>query len=245
MALLAGLIVLFLSKRFGYTSRVSNIARALDFEGVGVLLTKEDLGKDTGPLLLSIVGHVFDVSAGAQFYGPGKPYGSFARRDATRAFATGDFELDLTESIEGLSEQECSSILSWLGFYKKSTKYHFVGYVQDGIFFDIQEDGRAQRSAVFHDLMRCAHALERVEDKYEKCFARFEFKQKMHTKSCSPGISVPRRALVSDKREHFRETCICVPAEDSQGHRDLKVYPGCDPSASQCEYAGDISESEL
>ena len=229
-----------------YSYQKSSIARAIDFDDTGVLVTKKELGQDNGPLLLSIVGHVFDVSAGAHFYGPGKPYGSFARRDATRAFATGDFESDLTESIEGLSEEECSSILSWLGFYKKSSKYHFVGYIRDGAFFDIQEDGCAKRSVVFHDLIRCARAMEQIkDDAHEKCSARFDLKQKMHTKKCSPGISVPRRALISGEREYLREKCICVPVEEAQSRKDVQLYPECDPSASQCAYAGDLSESEL
>ena len=131
--------------RINYTYATSSIAKSKDFDGIGVLMTKEELARDHGPLLLSIVGHVFDVSAGAHFYGPGKPYNSFTRRDATRAFATGDFESDLTESIEGLSEKECSSILSWLSFYKGSSKYHFVGYVRDSVFFDVEQDGRAKK----------------------------------------------------------------------------------------------------
>jgi hypothetical protein len=39
----------------------------------------------------SIVGHVFDVSNGRGFYGPGGGYDFFAFRDGSRAYATGDF----------------------------------------------------------------------------------------------------------------------------------------------------------
>ena len=39
----------------------------------------------------SIVGHVFDVSKGAEFYAPGNGYDFFAFRDGSRAFVTGTF----------------------------------------------------------------------------------------------------------------------------------------------------------
>ena len=42
-------------------------------------------------LLLSVAGHVFDVSAGAKFYGEGGGYSFFVGGDYTRAFATGNF----------------------------------------------------------------------------------------------------------------------------------------------------------
>jgi hypothetical protein len=59
------------------------------------------------PIYLAIVGHVFDVSKGEQFYAPsdekeggkeGGGYGFFAFRDAARAYVTGDFT---KEGIEG------------------------------------------------------------------------------------------------------------------------------------------------
>ena len=42
-------------------------------------------------LLLGIVGHIFDVSDGSRFYGPGGGYSFFSGGDFTRAYATGDF----------------------------------------------------------------------------------------------------------------------------------------------------------
>lgn len=226
----------------------ANIARSVSqFDGVGemLLLAKEELSVNEDPrLLLSIVNHVFDVSAGAQFYGTGKPYGPFSGRDATRAFATGDFEADLIESAEGLSRDECSSILSWLGFYKKSSKYHFVGYLKDGIYFDVHEDSSVERSSAFHDLIECAGALQEDATR-EKCLQKFDFKLTVHTKRCSPGVSVPRRALVSSgERDHFREECICVPVAEAD-RKDVRPYLGCDPMAGHCQYEGDLSESEL
>ncbi|CAI7864698.1 unnamed protein product, partial [Closterium sp. NIES-53] len=43
------------------------------------------------PLLLGILGDVFDVTKGRKHYGKGQGYNHFAGRDATRAFVSGNF----------------------------------------------------------------------------------------------------------------------------------------------------------
>jgi hypothetical protein len=50
---------------------------------------QEELQADTR-LLLSLLGHVFDVAGGEEFYGPGEHYRGFVGRDASRAFVTGE-----------------------------------------------------------------------------------------------------------------------------------------------------------
>jgi len=101
------------------------------------VITRETLTAahgDAPRLLLSIVGHVFDVSEGRDFYGKGGGYGFFAGTDATRSFATGDFTNDLNDSVEGFTEQQCMAIESWLTFYRESPKYPFVGYLQGSAY---------------------------------------------------------------------------------------------------------------
>ena len=46
-------------------------------------------GVDGAPAYVALRGRVYDVSAGAKFYGAGKPYHHFVGHDASRAFATG------------------------------------------------------------------------------------------------------------------------------------------------------------
>ena len=212
-----------------------------DSDGDRLLISSHEL-EHSDRLLLSIVGHVFDVSAGSRFYGSNKPYGSFVGRDATRAFATGDFEKDLRQEIDGLHEDECSSILYWLGFYKKSNKYPFIGYLQESIYFDFSDEGRV-KSEHFTNLMRCANALkEQEEDKHEKCVSTYDFRQKIHTKRCVNGV--PRRALITKPHEHFKEKCICVPSDEVDTRRDVHHFDGCEPMAKQCKYGGNL-EGEL
>ena len=50
-------------------------------------------------LKVAICGQVFDVSKGAEFYAKGAGYGFFAGRDASLAFATGNFKTNLTDNV--------------------------------------------------------------------------------------------------------------------------------------------------
>jgi hypothetical protein len=63
-------------------------------------------------LLLAVLGEVFDVSQGARHYAPGRSYAFFTGRDASRAFATGDFsEAGLIDDLDGLPPSE----VMWAG----------------------------------------------------------------------------------------------------------------------------------
>ena len=50
-------------------------------------------------LKVAICGQVFDVSKGAEFYAKGAGYAFFAGRDASLAFATGNFKTNLTDNV--------------------------------------------------------------------------------------------------------------------------------------------------
>jgi membrane-associated progesterone receptor component len=43
---------------------------------------------------------VFDVSRGANFYGPSGPYGNFAGRDASRGMAKQSFEMEMLAPLD-------------------------------------------------------------------------------------------------------------------------------------------------
>ena len=44
-------------------------------------------GKDDNHICIGVKGEIYDVTRGSNFYGPDGPYGAFAGRDASRAFA--------------------------------------------------------------------------------------------------------------------------------------------------------------
>ena len=77
---------------------------------------------------MGTAGKVFDVTAGASFYGPGGPYGVFAGKDASRGLA----KMDLKPSefgISDLSPSEKNTLKEWA--QKFSDKYPQVGVIVD------------------------------------------------------------------------------------------------------------------
>lgn len=71
---------------------------------------------------------VFDVSSGADFYGPGGPYNIFAGKDATHGLATSSTDpTKVTGDISKLTEHQKDTHLQW--YAKYTSKYPVVGYV--------------------------------------------------------------------------------------------------------------------
>lgn len=84
------------------------------------------------PLWLAVRGRVYDVTRGANFYGPGAPYHKFVGKDATRAFGTGCTEPDcLIASLAGLDEHQLREADRWVEYYALHDKYAFVGTLHD------------------------------------------------------------------------------------------------------------------
>ena len=80
----------------------------------------------TKPLLIGIRGHVYDVTRGRDFYGPGGPYGMFAGKDCTRALAQVSFDEELfTGDIEGLESDELDKLEEWIEMFEG--KYRRIG----------------------------------------------------------------------------------------------------------------------
>ncbi|XP_066602961.1 membrane-associated progesterone receptor component 1-like [Prorops nasuta] len=84
------------------------------------------IGSD-GRILIGINGSVYDVTKGAQFYGPNGPYSAFAGKDASRGLATFDVEAAM-ESYDDLSDltiTEMNSMKEWEEQFKE--RYDYVG----------------------------------------------------------------------------------------------------------------------
>lgn len=85
-------------------------------------------GSDGKPILISLFGRVYDVSAGKKFYGPGGPYQNFGGHDVTYSLSTGCRTDDcLFMSVEDLDEKLMKEGKRWLSFFHLHDKYPLVG----------------------------------------------------------------------------------------------------------------------
>ena len=78
------------------------------------------------PILLAILGRVYDVNKAERTYGAEGSYNFFAGVDGTRAFVTGEFnEEGLTDDLDGFTPLQIGEIDGWVKFYDKT--YTYVG----------------------------------------------------------------------------------------------------------------------
>jgi len=127
-------------------------------------LKKYTGGPDSPGLYIALLGVVYDVSKGSQYYGPGGGYSFFAGRDASRAYVTGQFEEPgLVSNVDGLSSGDYLGLEEWSSFYQKD--YTKVGVVS-GTFYD-GEGGVTQHWKDLQDWIAQAH-LDKDKDDVEK-----------------------------------------------------------------------------
>lgn len=91
-------------------------------------LKKYDGNQPDGRVLVAVNGHVYDVTKGRRFYGPGGPYAAFGGRDASRGLATFNVTSSDTEEYDDLSDldtMEMESVREWELQFKE--KYEYVG----------------------------------------------------------------------------------------------------------------------
>ena len=134
------------------------------------LLTKEELAKHgfngpNKPLLLAVMGRVYNVEKGKDhYYGPNGGYNFFSGRDGTRAFVTGEFnEKGLIDDIRGLKPAEINELQTWIDFYNKD--YTFYGKVI-GAFYD--KDGRPTEELTYFEEMKEKYKVLKKDEKNEQ-----------------------------------------------------------------------------
>jgi len=116
--------------------------------------------KDKSPIWLSVMGQVYDVTAGKQYYGPKSGYKFFAGKDASASFATGEFnekglEFDIHNNA---TKKDIQAIEHWRKFYAEHDIYKFVGVLADGRFYD-EENGNPT-----HLLKKWRMNIKKIED---------------------------------------------------------------------------------
>lgn len=230
---------LLTSSFFGVTLLVALVAVFLKFNSGQKLFTAEELAlyngtDDSLPILLGILGSVFDVTKGKSHYGAGGGYNHFAGRDASRAFVSGNFTGDgLTDSLQGLSSTEVHSVVGWRDFYLKS--YKFVGRLV-GRYYDSQGNPTKYLKGAEAKAARGAQLMEKqkiMEAKQPSCNSRWSQDDGGEV-WCDDGFPrLVQRPLEIALTGKMSKRCACYN-EDQLGQPGLEVYEGCDYLAKRC-----------
>lgn len=99
---------------------------------------------DVDSIYISILGRVYDVTAGKRFYGPGGKYQIFAGREVTKALAAGCLREECIGSKStlkdkdelfdfDLNEKTMQEAKKWMAFFETHDKYTLVGFLKDSI----------------------------------------------------------------------------------------------------------------
>jgi len=209
------------------------------------LWKKEDLAQydgsdETKPILLAVIGEVFDVTKGGKHYGKEGGYSGFAGKDGSRAFVTGKFDAaGLTSDTSGLKSKEIISIDDWLVFYRKD--YTICGKLI-GHYYNAKGEGTAAKTAYDDDLEKARKvAIQEEEEKQEwpGCNSRWSDKEG-RSLWCSTESGGVKRPWIGRPRQFFNQAsqekrCVCAPENKLKDPR-LKEYDGCDPQASGCSW---------
>lgn len=203
------------------------------------LFTVQDLaiynGSDNGlPILLGILGSVFDVTKGKSHYGQGGGYNHFAGRDASRAFISGNFTGDgLTDSLVGLSSTEVKSVVEWRDFYVRT--YVYVGKLV-GRYYDGEGSPTKYLKGVEAKAARGAQLMEKQkkeEAKIPGCNSKWSQDEGSEV-WCDDGYPrLVQRPLEIALTGKMSKRCACFKQTDLD-QPGLEVYEGCDYLSKVC-----------
>lgn len=204
------------------------------------LFTAEELSAYDGKngLHLAVLGLVYDVEKGSQYYAKGQSYHHFAGRDASRAFVTGDFaDSGLRDDVLDLKPEELLGLQKWTEIYAKD--YPVVGKMI-GRYYD--ETG--QPTGYLKEVQKAtegAHNLEKAREERKKllppCNSEWlqESGGRVWCTTSSGGIErewagVPRHLF---EPETGKTRCACV-RESDLGNPNLKEFANCPKNSESC-----------
>lgn len=116
----------------------------------GFTMTAEELalmnGKDEDtPLYLSVLGHIYDVSANRRTYGPGKNYHGLIGHDSTVEFGLGclpgDTGCEVLPHIDDLTAEDWREAEKWAEMYHNHDKYVYIGELVASVVDKVAEKG--------------------------------------------------------------------------------------------------------
>ena len=188
--------------------------------------TRETLALHDGqdsqkPLLLAVLGEVYDVGPGAQFYGPAGGYHALAGRDGSRSLHTGEFDpKDVVATVSDLGDEALKDVLDWRDFYRTHDKYRFVGFLE-GPYFD--KEGKPTHE---HDLVAKKHnviadatvTLQELRERFKSCNQRSHSENTFYEIWCDdsyhdgPGSTPVHIAFTVSGQNHDWCTCLTQAA---------------------------------
>lgn len=208
------------------------------------VLTKEELSKFRGengaPIYLALMGRVFDVTKGKDFYGPGGGYSFFTGIDGTRAFVTGDFTPSgLIDDISELDDGDYLGIKNWIDFYAKD--YFYIGKVE-GKYYN-SEGNPTEYLHMAEKWIQDAVDNKVIEDEFKQKYPMCNVDYKPEVGStvwCSKSSGGVKRDWVGFPRTLYSAIgskdirCACVNEENLDDPL-LKEYPNCARDSVICK----------
>ncbi|XP_013195554.1 neuferricin [Amyelois transitella] len=193
-------------------------------------------------IYLSLMGSIFDVTAGVRHYGQGGPYSYFAGKDGSRSFITGDFKDESAnkDNVLDLSCDDLFTLTNWKETLRE--KYLPVG-VLVGRYYDTNGKETVYLKQFLSKQSQCEaerQAAKLEEQTMPPC--NMEWNADTGTRvwctKTSGGvkrtwIGVPRQ-FYSPGKEHPR--CVCVNLEHSADLGLLKEYEGCPITSIECTF---------
>ena len=203
-------------------------------------LKAHDGSDASAPLLLGILGRVYDVSKAPQFYGKGGGYSFFSGIDGSAAFVTGEFnEAGLVESLDGLGDEDVLGVVEWLHTY--DTGYTLVG-VLHGAYYDASGAPTPYlcqhvRDSVLRAEATRAHARD-LNQLFPPCNVRKEAAKEKAEVWCENRSGGIVRDYVGVIRYFYDKSmaskrCACVQDALLQDPR-VSPFPNCPDRATHC-----------
>ena len=131
------------------------------------IITHEELAKYTGKeegstIWLSILGKVFDVTTGPEFYSALKGgYKFYAGRDASPCFGSGtNNEEGANEKLEEWEDKKLVPVYEWATFYEDHETYVYKGVLAGSRYFD--EEGN--ETPLRKEIVKRASERKRIDD---------------------------------------------------------------------------------
>jgi len=210
-----------------------------------VLFTSEQLALHNGTdeessLWLAILGEVFDVSQGPQYYGKGGGYEGFVGRDGSRAFVLGGFtDKELVPDCLDLKPEQIGGIWHWVNFYRDSKIYHAKGKLI-GYWYD-KNGNPTDKLATFCEMLEVAEEEKQKKQELSKQFPRCnarsgsKVKKKVWCTQRSGGVKreIPGFPRLFKETPSSKARCACVQANMLDDAR-LTMYEGCDAESLEC-----------